>query len=170
MKIPWVVFHTHQKSPHLGKFQEVIQVNGSRVRRRFDQLLCGLKSLFGSHLFTHDGASTSNKELDGFNNCLWHQQDSPMEACLAMASAHAVWLSLGGSSLPPTESECWKTETEIGTPARVEAETWKFARQRSSSRVLGTRGLYVLWNYYATNSHAATPALKQALFLLLSTL
>ena len=57
-----------------------------------------------------------------------------------------------------TESECWKTETEIGTPARVEAETWKFARQRSSSRALGTRGLYVLWNYYAANSHAATPA------------
>ena len=57
-----------------------------------------------------------------------------------------------------TESDCWKTETEIGTPARVEAETWKFARQRSSSRALGTRGLYVLWNYYAANSHAATPA------------
>ena len=57
-----------------------------------------------------------------------------------------------------TESECWKTETEIGTPARVEAETWKSARQRGSSRALGTRGLYVLWNYYAANSHAATPA------------
>ena len=56
------------------------------------------------------------------------------------------------------ESDCWKTETEIGTPARVEAETWKFARQRSSSRALGTRGLYVLWNCYAANSHAATPA------------
>ena len=66
--------------------------------------------------------------------------------------------SLG--TLSQTESDCWKTETEIGTPARVEAEAWKFARQRSS-RALGTRGLYVLWNYYAANSHAATstPAL-----------
>ena len=51
----------------------------------------------------------------------------------------------------------FKTETEIGTPARVEAETWKFARQRGSSPALGTRGLYVLWNCYAANSHAATP-------------
>ena len=57
-----------------------------------------------------------------------------------------------------TESECWKTETEIGIPARVEAETWKFARQRGSSRALGTRGLYVLWNNSAAHSHAATPA------------
>ena len=61
-----------------------------------------------------------------------------------------------------TESECSKTETEIGTPARVEAETWKFARQRGSSRALGTRGLYVLWNCYAANSHAATPALPKS--------
>ena len=52
----------------------------------------------------------------------------------------------------------FKTETEIGTPTRVEAETWKFARQRGSSPALGTRGLYVLWNCYAANSHAATPA------------
>ena len=44
-----------------------------------------------------------------------------------------------------------------GTRARVEAETRKFARSRGSSRALGTRGLCVLWNYYAANSHAATP-------------
>ena len=41
---------------------------------------------------------------------------------------------------------------------RVEAETSKFARQRGSSRALGTRRLYVLWNCYAADSHAATPA------------
>ena len=41
----------------------------------------------------------------------------------------------------------FKTETENGTPARVEAETWKFARERRSSWALRMRGLYVLWNY-----------------------
>ena len=46
----------------------------------------------------------------------------------------------------------------IGTPTRVEAETGNFAYQRISSRALGTCGLYVLWNYYAANSHATTTA------------
>ena len=59
-----------------------------------------------------------------------------------------------------------KTETEIGTPERVETETWKIARQRGSSPAPGTRGLYVLWNYYAANSHAATPALAVAFMCL----
>ena len=134
-------FSTRIKSLHiLGNFS-------GRVWRRFDKLPCSLKSLFGSCLFAHDGASTSNKELDGFNNSLWHQQDPPIEACLAMASTRAVRLWV----------RVFKTETEIGTPARVEAETWKFARQRGCSRALGTRGLYVLWNYCAANSYAATP-------------
>ena len=34
------------------------------------------------------------------------------------------------------------------------------AVHHSSSRALGTRGLYVLWNYHAANSHAATPAVN----------
>ena len=44
-----------------------------------------------------------------------------------------------------------KTETEIGTPGRVEAETWKFARQRGSSRAVCRRGLYSLvqWNWFS---------------------
>ena len=80
-----------------------------------DKLLCGLKSLFGSRLFTQDGASTSNKELDGFNNSLLHQQDSPMEACLAMASAHAVRLS------PSVEKQKLKLELLRGSRPKLES-------------------------------------------------
>ena len=109
---------------------------------------CGLKSLFGSCLFTHDGASTSNKRVG------WIQQQFVTPA----RSRHAwPW--------PRHAQSDWvrvfKTEIEIGTPARVEAKTWKFARRRGCSRALGTRGLYVLWNYYAANSHAATPARRK---------
>ena len=99
----------------MGNFRKLFQVNGSRVRRRFDKLLCRLRSLFGSLFFTHDGASTSNKELDGFNNSLWHQQDSSMEACLAMASAHAVRLS------PSVEKQKLKLELLRGSRAILES-------------------------------------------------
>ena len=86
------------------------------------------------------------KELDGFKQ----QSVTPARFADRGIPGHG----LGKRS--QTESECWKTETEIGTPTRVEAETWKFARQRGSSRALGTRGLYVLWNDCAANSHDLT--------------
>ena len=91
---------------------------------------CGWKSRFDSwRLFIH-GASTSKKELDGFKQ----QFVTPARFADRGIPGHG----LGKRS--QTESECWKTETEIGTPARVEAETWNFARQRKcSSRALGTR-------------------------------
>ena len=57
-----------------------------------------------------------------------------IEACLAIASARAVRLS------PSVQNRNWNWKS----PTRVEAETWKFARQRGSSPALGTRGLYVL--------------------------
>ena len=139
--VTMIRFSTRIKSLHIwGIFS-------SRVWRRFDKLACALKSLFGLCLFINDGASTSNKELDGFNNSFdtskirWSRHAWPWPR-----HTQSDWVRV------------FKTETEIGTPARVEAETWKFARQRGSSRALGTRGLYVLWNYYAANSHAATPA------------
>ena len=135
-------FSTRINSLHiLGNF------NGSWVWRRFDNF-CGRKAhLFGSCLFTHDWASTSNKKVG------WIQQQFVTLARLGDRDMPGHCLGIRSQ----TEFDCWKTETEIGTPARVEAETWKFARQRSSLRALGTRGLYVLWNYYAANSHAATP-------------
>ena len=83
-------FSTRIKSLHiLNNFSKLLVVDFEGASTSF----CGQKSLFDSCLFTHDGASTSNKELDGFNNSLLHQQDSPIEACLAMASARAVKLS-----------------------------------------------------------------------------
>ena len=83
-------FSTPIKGLHiLNNFSKLLVVDFEDASTSF----CGLKSLFGSCLFTHDGASTANKELDGFNNSLWHQQDSQIEAWLAMASAHAVRLS-----------------------------------------------------------------------------
>ena len=64
--VTMIRFSTRIKSLHIwGIFS-------SRVWRRFDKLACALKSLFGLCLFIHDGASTSNKELDGFNNSFWH--------------------------------------------------------------------------------------------------
>ena len=138
-------FSTRIKSLHiLGDFSKLRVVEFEDASTSFH----GRKSRFGSWVFIH-GASTSKKELHGFKK----QFVTPARLGDRDIPGHG----LGKRS--QTESECWKTETEIGTPARVEAETWKFARQRSCSRALGTRGLYVLWNCYAANSHAATPAI-----------
>ena len=137
-------FSTRIKSLHiLGDFSKLRVVEFDDASTSFH----GWKSRFGSCVFIH-GASTSKKELHGFIK----QFVTPARLGDRGIPGHV----LGKRS--QTESECSKTETEIGTPARVEAETWKFARQRGSSRALGTRGLYVLWNCYAANSHAATPA------------
>ena len=127
-------FSTRIKSLHiLGDFSKLRVVEFEDASTSFH----GWKSLFGSCVFIH-GASTSKKELHGFKK----QFVTPARLGDRGIPSHV----LGKRS--QTESECSKTETEIGTPARVEAETWKFARQRGSSRALGTRGLYVLWNCY----------------------
>ena len=58
-------FSTRIKSLHiLGNFSKLMVVEFEDASTSF----CGRKSLFGSCLFTHDGASTSNEELDEFNN------------------------------------------------------------------------------------------------------
>ena len=139
------LFSTRIKSLHIwGNFSKFMVVEFEDVSTSF----CGRKAhLFGSCLFTHDWAFTSNKKG-------WMGSTTVSDTSKTRLPGHC----LGTRS--QTESECWKTETQIGTPARVKAETWKFVRQRGSSRALGTRGLYVLWNYYAANSHAATPDVR----------
>ena len=125
-------FSTRIKSLHiLGNWSSLMTLRQASVVEKVH--------VFGTCLITHDWVSTSNKK-----KVRWIQQQFVTLARLADRGmpGHGP---LGTRN--QTESECWKTETEIGTPARVEAETWKFARQRGSSRALGTRGLYVLWNY-----------------------
>ena len=124
-------FSTRIKSLHiLGNFS-------GRVWRCFDKLPCSLKSLFGSCLFTHDGTSTSNKEFDGFKFIIQQQFVTPARFADRGMPGHG--LSTRSQIVSPSvQNRNWN-----GTPARVEAETWKFAHQRGCSRALGTRGLYV---------------------------
>ena len=127
-----------------------LQPRTTRLRRRCHQR---------SHAHANTGSVHSkggrysldfDTELLYWTNCLWHQQDSPIEACLAMASARAVRLS------PSVQNRNWNWNSCAGTRSRP--KTWRFARQRGSSRALGTRGLCVLWNCCAENSHANTRA------------
>ena len=115
-------FSTRIKSHHiLGDFSKLREVEFEDASTSFHRW----KSRFGSCVFIH-GASTSKKELHGFKK----QFVTPARLGDRGIPGHV----LGKRS--QTESECWKTETEIGTPARVEAETWKFSRQRGSSRFM----------------------------------
>ena len=144
-------FSTRIKSIHiLGNFSKLMVVEFDDASTSF----CGRKSpciWLVSSLTT--GSPLQIKKVG------WIQQQFVKLARLADRGMPGHGLGTRNQ----TESECWKTETEIGTPARVEAETWNFARQRGSSRALGTRGLYVLWNYYAANSHAATLVVRHGL-------
>ena len=102
-------FSTRIKSLHiLGNFNKLMIVEFEDASTSFH----GRKSRFGSCVFIH-GASTSKKELDGFKQ----QFVTPARFADRGIPGHG----LGKRS--QTESECSKTETEIGTPARVEAET-----------------------------------------------
>ena len=139
-------FSTHIKSLHiLGNLSKLMVVKFEDASTSF----CGWKPIFGSCLFTHDWASTLNKKssMDSTTVCDTSKIRRSRYAWPWPRHAQSEWVRV------------LKTETEIGAPARVEAETWTFACQCGSSRALGTRGLYVLWNYCAANSHAATPAI-----------
>ena len=103
-------FFTGIKSLHiLGDFSKLRVVEFEDTSTSFH----GQKSRFGSCVFIH-GASTSIKELHGF-------QKQFVTPARRLGDRDIPGHVLGKRS--QTESECSKTETEIGTPARVEAET-----------------------------------------------
>ena len=118
-------FSTHIKSLHiLGNFRKLTEVKFEDASTSF----CGWKAIFGSCLFTHDWASTSNKKssMDSTTVCDTSKIRRSRYAWPWPRHAQSEWV--------------WvlKTETEIGAPARVEADTWTFVCQRGSLRALGT--------------------------------
>ena len=105
-------FSTRIKSLHiLGNFSKLRVVEFEDASTSFH----GWKSRFGSCVFIH-GASTSKKKscMDS-KNSLWHQQDSAIEAHLAMSSASAVRLS------PSVQKQKLKLELLRGSRLKLES-------------------------------------------------